>query len=47
MSGIISSDQFADVFHAAKGNNLIQATITAVYELGKAVSCVSQWSWHS
>lgn len=34
MAGIISADQFTDVFTAAKGDNVIQATITAVYELG-------------
>lgn len=34
MSGIISSDAFTDVFTAAKGDNTMQALITAVYELG-------------
>ncbi|KAJ5110474.1 Sugar transporter STL1 [Penicillium argentinense] len=34
MSGIISADAFTDVFTAAKGDNTMQALITAVYELG-------------
>jgi MFS family permease len=34
MSGIISSTAFTDVFTAAKGDNTMQALITAVYELG-------------
>lgn len=40
MAGIISADQFTDVFTAAKGDNVIQATITAVYELGTLPFCL-------
>lgn len=40
MAGIISADQFTDVFTAAKGDNVIQATITAVYELGTFPFCL-------
>lgn len=34
MSGIIGADQFADVFHAVKDDATMQATVTAIYEIG-------------
>ena len=35
MSGIISDPAFNDMFTATKGDNTMQATVTAVYEVGK------------
>jgi MFS family permease len=40
MSGIISADAFNDVFTATKGDNTMQAVVTAVYELGCLVGAV-------
>lgn len=34
MSGIIDAPQFTDVFTALEGDNTMQATVTAVYEVG-------------
>lgn len=35
MSGIISDPAFNDMFTATKGDNTMQATVTAVYEVGQ------------
>lgn len=35
MSGIISDPAFNNMFIATKGDNTMQATVTAVYEVGK------------
>jgi hypothetical protein len=35
MSGIISAIPFNDVFTATKNNNTMQATVTAIYEVGQ------------
>lgn len=35
MSGIISDPAFNDMFTATKDDNTMQATVTAVYEVGK------------
>jgi hypothetical protein len=34
MSGIISDEAFNNMFPATKDDNVMQATVTAVYELG-------------
>lgn len=34
MSGIVSDPAFNNVFTATKGDNTMQATVTAVYEVG-------------
>lgn len=34
MSGIISDEAFNNMFRATKNDNVMQATVTAVYELG-------------
>lgn len=34
MSGIIDDDAFARMFHAVKNDSVMQATVTAVYEVG-------------
>lgn len=34
MSGIISDPAFNNMFVATKGDNVMQATVTAVYEVG-------------
>ena len=36
MSGIISDPAFNDMFTATKDDNTMQATVTAVYEVGKS-----------
>lgn len=35
MSGIISDPAFNNMFVATKGDNTMQATVTAVYEVGR------------
>lgn len=35
MSGIISDPAFNDMFTATKGDSVMQATVTAVYEVGE------------
>jgi hypothetical protein len=35
MSGIISATAFNDIFTATKNNNTMQATVTAIYEVGQ------------
>lgn len=35
MSGIINDAAFAKTFHAVSGDSVMQATVTAVYELGR------------
>lgn len=37
MSGIISDPAFNDMFKATKDDNTMQATVTAVYEVGKSL----------
>jgi fructose-1,6-bisphosphatase/inositol monophosphatase family enzyme len=36
MSGIISDPAFNNMFTATRGDNTMQATVTAVYEVGRA-----------
>lgn len=40
MSGIISDPAFNDMFTATKGDNTMQATVTAVYEVGQYISLI-------
>lgn len=37
MSGIINDAAFARIFHAVGGDSVMQATVTAVYEVGMCI----------
>lgn len=40
MSGIISDPAFNNMFRATKDNDVMQATVTAVYEVGELSSAI-------
>lgn len=40
MSSIIDADPFNDIFTATRDNSTIQGVVTAIYELGRYISCL-------
>lgn len=46
MSGIISDPAFNNMFTATKNNDVMQATVTAVYEVGKCTPVYSASTDH-